>query len=290
MENLEHLRAYDVDAKRGCKLAHDRDILVAAYDESINRFDALEGSAYFTSHSMVFMTQLGYEPLTELSMYFYTRSMELHQRSPNLRFSTNPSVDSQKDYLGDKLHFILSNSVPNSILLVDGPIIAGDVYTTFMSYVPSFFSQGVFPVFFVKNSDSNMVIDNFDDLGKRYNSDLHWCYDHLRPGQRTCLFRYTDRRNPRNTKIFCYMKIMDVSPVRVEFFTESLEQYKGVIPAVFDLVSYLILVQGNLRNPQVRPIAVAEAYAREALKLVNFQRLMRESGLHPTMNQERFAW
>jgi hypothetical protein len=43
-------------------------------------------------------------------------------------------------------------------------------------------------------------------------------------------------------------------------------------------------------NPQVRSIAVAEAFARTTLKLVNFEQIMKELGIIPTMNQERFAW
>jgi hypothetical protein len=78
--------------------------------------------------------------------------------------------------------------------------------------------------------------------------------------------------------------------VRVEFFVDTFERYSSSIGPVMDMLQYLTIVQGDIHNPQVRPIAIAEMYARETLKLVNFQRLMRESGLHPTMNQERFAW
>jgi len=288
--NLEPIGGYGLDARRGQSLMNDPKTLVSAYDESINKYNALEGTAFFTSHSIVHVAQSGYEPLNLLAMYFYTRSKELQGKSPHLTFSMNPSMDSQKDYLKDKLDFILSNAVKNSVLLIDGPIIAGDVYTTFMSSVPEFVSRGILPVFFVKNSDSNMVIDNFSELGSKYNSDLHWSYNALKTGQRSSFFRYVDRRNARNAKVFCYMKAMDVSPVRVEFFVESFEQHSSSIPLVMDMLHYLTIVQGDDHNPQVRPIAIAEMYARETLKLVNFQRLMRESGLHPTMNQERFAW
>ena len=287
---LEQNRAYDLDARKGRSLLNEPETLISAYDESINKFGALEGTAFFTSHSMVFVLPSGYEPLNLLSMYFYTRARELHNKSPHLVFSTNPSVDSQKDYLRDKLDFILSNAVRNSILLVDGPIIAGDVYTTLMSSIPEFADRGILPVFFVKNSDSNMVIDNFPELGSAYNSDLHWSYQTLQPGQRTAFFHYVDLKNSRNSKIFCYMKVQNVSPVRVEFFVDTFERHSSSIRPVMDMLHYLTIVQGDIHNPQVRPIAIAEKYARETLKLVNFQRLMRESGLHPTMNQERFAW
>ena len=37
---------------------------------------------------------------------------------------------------------------------------------------------------------------------------------------------------------------------------------------------YLLLVQGDLKNPQVRSIAIAEKFARKALKLINFDQMM----------------
>ena len=40
-------------------------------------------------------------------------------------------------------------------------------------------------------------------------------------------------------------------------------------------------------NPQARPIAVAEMFARETLNLVNFNKDMKNSQLTPTMNENR---
>ena len=57
-----------------------------------------------------------------------------------------------------------------------------------------------------------------------------------------------------------------------------------------NLIYYLLLVQGYLQNPQIRPIAVAEKYARAILKMTDIDKLVRDSGLIPTMNQERFGW
>ena len=55
---------------------------------------------------------------------------------------------------------------------------------------------------FVKNSESNMVVDNIEGVHGKFNSDLH--YNVLKNGQRICFFKYVDRKNDRNTKIFCY--------------------------------------------------------------------------------------
>lgn len=57
-----------------------------------------------------------------------------------------------------------------------------------------------------------------------------------------------------------------------------------------DLVYYLLLVQGDLKNPQIRPIAIAEKYARKTLQLIDINKLTYGSGLIPTMNQDRFGW
>lgn len=288
--SVEKLDKYPLDAKSGERLSGDADTLLGAYDESVNRFSALEGAAFFTSHSLVLLASGIYEPLNLLTMRFYTGSRDISERSPAISYSSEPGIDSQKDHLKDKLDFILGNSVENSILLIDGPIIAGDVYTTLMSSIPRFGMKKVLPVFFVKNSDSRLVVRSVEELARKFNSDLHWSHRFLAPGQRTNFFKYVDRNTERNAKIFCYMKAYDTPPVRVEFFVDTYENHLGTIGPIMDMLYYLTLVQGDTHNPQVRPIAIAEMFARETLRLVDFDRMMRDTGLHPTMNQERFAW
>jgi hypothetical protein len=53
---------------------------VFAYDESIVKFMGLEGSAYLTSHSIVFLDISEYLPCNLLTLYFYTKSLELSLR------------------------------------------------------------------------------------------------------------------------------------------------------------------------------------------------------------------
>lgn len=289
--NLEDIKGYYINVKEGELIAQDPKTLIAGYDESINKYSALEGTAYYTSHSLVFLAPESYVPINQLTMYFFTRSKELSDRSGGtLIHSLQPAIDSQKLYLDDKVDFIFSSVPRNSILFIDGPIIAGDVYTHLITKFAGFHERNIIPCFFVKNSDSNMVIDNIKEIRGRYNSDLHWSYTELMNGQRSCFFKYVDRNNPRNTKIFCYLKAFGVSPLRVEFYTTSFEKYYKNINDIINLIYYLLLVQGNVKNPQLRPIAIAEAYARETLKVVNFEQTMRSVGLKPTMNQERFAW
>lgn len=289
--NLEEIGGYSLNAKAGETVAKDSRTLIAGYDESINKFSALEGTAYYTSHSLVFLAPESYIPVNQLTMYFFTRSEELSLRSKGaLIYSTQPSIQSQKMYLDDKVDFIFSSVPSNSILFIDGPLIAGDVYTHLISKFPGFHERNIIPCFFVKNSDSNMVVDNIENIRGRYNSDLHWGHSTLKNGQRSCFFKYVDRKNARNTKVFCYLKAFGISPLRIEFYTTSFDKYSDYINDIMDLIYYLLLVQGDLKNPQIRPIAIAESYARETLKIVNFEQTMRMAGLMPTMNQERFAW
>jgi hypothetical protein len=262
---------------------------IAAYDESIGKYASLEGTAYLTSHSLVLVSPNSYVPVNYLTFYFYTRSKELANRSKHMKHSEDPEMDSKKDYILDRIRFLEETAPENSILLIDGPLIGGDVYTIMMGSIQAFHEKNIIPVFFVKNSSSNLVTDNITELREKYNSDLHWSYKYLRPGERTNFFIYRDKVNPRNAKAFCYLKAFEFSPQRVEFHLNTYSRYESLVDNLMDLVYYLLIVQGNAYNPQVRPIAVAEMYARETLGLVDIFSLMKEAGITPTMNQVRFG-
>ena len=264
--------------------------LLAAYDESINRFSALEGVAYFTSHSLTVVTPERYLPVNLLTFYFYTRSGELARRSEFVKESANPGMSSEIDYMEDKIGFLLEHVPNGSILLVDGPLIAGDAYVRFIRSINILHEHDILPIFFVKNSDSNLIVESQTQLSGRFNSDLHWANELLEPGERTSFFRYTDVSHPRNAKVFCYLRSLSASPVRVEVHVETFDLWSDLIYDLMNLVHYLVVVQGDPRNPQPRPVAVAEQYARATLKLIDFGKVMRTSGVSPTMNQERFAW
>ena len=119
---------------------------------------------------------------------------------------------------------------------------------------------------------------------------MHWAYSTLKEGERTNFFEYRDRYNHTFAKVFCYLKAFDVSPQRVEIDVNTFQSNYGIINNIMDLIYYLLIVQGDLKNPQIRSIAVAEKYARAALQLINFTKMMKDLGITPTMNQERFAW
>lgn len=263
---------------------------VLAYDESIVKFSCLEGTAYLTSHSLVYLGEEDYIPTGYLTFYFYTKSKNIAENSKYLRYSLDPDMDSKRDYIKDKIDFLVNYTPPNSLLLIDGPLIAGDVYTYMIRAINKFTERNILPVFFVKNSSSNMVVDSVKELSYKYNSDMHWSYKYLKKGQRTNYFRYADKVNPNNAKIFSYIKGYDMSPQRVEFHIDTFKAFRNELDTIHDMMYYLLLVQGDKHNPQIRPIAIAEKFAREFIKLTDINKYFFDFGLVPTMNQERFGW
>lgn len=276
----------DLNPKVG--IATDRNVL--AYDESILKFSCLEGTAYLTSHSLIYLGDDDYIPTGYLTFYFYTKSKNIAENSKYLRYSSDPDMDSKRDYVKDKIDFLVSYTPPNSLLLIDGPLIAGDVYTYMIRAINKFLERNILPVFFVKNSSSNMVIDSIDQFSYKYNSDMHWSYKYLKKGQRTNYFKYADRVNPNNAKIFSYIKGYDISPQRVELHIDTFNAFRNEIDSIHDMIYYMLLVQGDKSNPQIRPIAIAEKYAREFIKLTDINKYFFDFGLVPTINQERFGW
>lgn len=287
--NVEEIRPFKLNAKNGDKIAHE-DIAISAYDESINKFSALEGSAFLTSHSLVLQHKDGYIPQAFLTFYFYTRSKTYTKQSRFIKYSNDPETDSKIDYVKDRTEFIIKNTPKNSIAFIDGPLIGGQVSTYTYKLNKELLNKNVIPFFFVKNTSSNLVTDNIHELKDNYNSDLHWAYNTLSLGERTNFFKYVDQHNPRNAKLFCYIKGFMSSPQRVEFHLETFEKFEKQVPGIMDLIYYLLLVQGDWKNPQIRTIIIAEKYARTALRLFNINKLAESAGITPTINQERFAW
>jgi hypothetical protein len=286
---IEEIKSIDLFPHNGKERIGINRSLVA-YDESINKFSGLEGTAFLMSHSMVTCGKTDFIPISMLTFYFYTRSKDITNKSQFIKHSEDPEMDSQKDYIKDKINLLTEYTPPGSILLIDGPLIGGDVYTFMIHAINKFLAKDIIPIFFVKNSSSNLVTDNVSELRGKYNSDMHWAYTYLKKGQRTNFFKYADKNTPDNAKIFCYLKTFDTSPQRVEFHIQTFEKYRKDIDSIMDMIYYLILVQGDPKNPQARPIAIAEKYARATIHLADINMLTRGAGLTPTMNQERFGW
>jgi len=287
VSKVEEIQRFQLNPKNGEELCNG--LFICAYDESVNRFQGLEGTAYLTSHSLILHGPNDFFASNLLTLYFYTRSKILSQNTKYIKYSEDPESDWKRDYVIDREHFLISNVPGNSVVFIDGPLIGGQMSTHTIELNDSLLKNETIPIFFVKNSDSNLVTDNIEELRGKFNSDMHWAYRYLKKGERTNLFRYVDKYNDRNAKIFCYMKAFDTSPQRIEIDIRTFQKYSDIIVALFDLIYYLLLVQGDLKNPQIRSIAIAEKYARSTLNLINFVQTMKNLGIIPSMNQERFA-
>ncbi len=280
-----------LDPRHGQAVATDPHHIITAYDESIAFFSSLEGKVAYVSHSLVAMYDGQYYPLNRLNLLFCTKSSAVLNRIPGaipadekwgIDTTINVKVAEQKR------DFIVNNTVSNAILLIDGPYLAGDGSFTFHKAIDELIQRKIFPVFIVKNSSASIIVDNVVELKGEYNSDLHYANEILKPGTRTQYFQYTDDNSHDKSKVFCYIKHRDhASPIRVEIPTVAFNQNRETVESIMDLIYYLILVQGNSQNPQVRPIAIAEMYARETLGLINVNKDVIQMKLTATMNEQR---
>lgn len=289
LKPVEDENVYPLNAEKGMSVISEDYHSICAYDESIKTYSALEGKAVMTSHALVYMRPEKYIPITYLTLKFYTQSEKVLKVAGKSAIETeHPDRQASIDRAVEKMQLINERCIDNSLLFIDGPLIGGDAYTTIMKDVLSLLDRKIIPIFFVKNSTSNMISTYLPELSRGYNGDMHWANDTLRAGFRTRFFKYTDRRNSNNSKVFCYVKFMNGrSPVRIELPTSAYEMYLSSIDSVMDGIYYLLLAQGNYSNPQIRPIAVAEMYAREIMKIYDIHKEIRKAGLTYTMNEER---
>lgn len=283
--DIEKSLIIKLDAKAGSEIVGLKGI--SAYDESKNKFMALEGTAYLTSHSLVVLSEKEYLPSNFITFNFYTRSRSLSKDSSFIKYSEDPESDSNKDYHLDRTKFLLETTPKNSILFIDGPLVGAQATAYTLKLNEALLKENIIPLFFVKNSNSNLVINSIEEFKEKYNSDLHWANRNLKKGERTCFFTYTDKENPENTKLFCYIKAYEATAQRIEMHPDTYKKFKEIIPSLMNLVYYLMVVQGSPQNPQIRPIAIAEMYARQTLWVVNFTKTMSQLNITPTMNQNR---
>ncbi len=287
LTKIEEIEKDYLDIVQGQKMAESGRV-ITGYDESIELFPGLEGSANLTAHCLVIHGLKTYIPLVYVTYYFYTRSKKYAQNSKTIRFSSKPEEEIKKDYATDRKKFLTENVPENSVLLIDGPLIGGNLSYYTRELNRELIEKNIIPVFFVKNTNSNLVSDNLSTLVGKFNSDLDWAHKTLEKGQRTAFFRYVDKQNPLNGKIFCYFKTSPLTVQRIEFDVSTFEKYRQEIKGIMDLILYLLQVQGNNLNPQVRTIAVAEKYAREVLKFIRNTKL-NNLRFTPTMNAIRFG-
>lgn len=278
-----------LDIKSGCRITHDASTLISAYDESIAYFASLEGKVAYISHSLITMYDDQYYPLNNLNLIFCTKSKLIQNKIPGAILATKWDVDVtiSVEIAKQKKEFLTNNAIANSLLLIDGPFLAGNGSFTFYESINDFDKKSIIPIFIVKNSYATILVDNIKNLNGLYNSDLHYANEILKEGMRTPFFKYTCE-NGKKSKVFCYLKHRNnYSPIRIEIPTYIFEKNRQYIDGIMDMIYYLIVVQGNSVNPQVRPIAIAEKYARETLSLIDINKDTIQMKLTATMNEQR---
>ena len=263
---------------------------VYAYDESTQNYRALEGDLLFCSSSTIKIEDEKYAFDLTVLPYFLTSMRKFKEvQDDEIRFGENFAEERNMILINSKIDSILKCTEPHSIVLIDGPLIGGNASTYIVSMDDELRKKDCIPLYFVKNSDSRLVIKNNPELSKEFNSDFHWAVRQLKDGSRSPFFKYTDQHNKRNSKIFAYVKALTGFPQRIEMHSFTFEKYDYLIPSLMNLIAYFYVLQGDYFNPQVRPIAVAEKYAREGLRILNIPVLLGRLGFHPTTNQMRFG-
>lgn len=286
LSRIEGVEKKKLNAENGYELLK-KGRIIASYDESIELFSGLEGSANLTAHCMVLLGKIEYKPSTFVTYYFYTRSERYAKGSEAIKYSSKIEEDIKKDYAEDRKKFLLRNAPESSILFIDGPLLGGNLNHITREMNKELVSKNILPVHFVKNSNSNLVSDNLPTLKGKYNSDLDWAHNEIRMGERSPFFMYIDKHDEENGKVFCYLRTSEQTVQRVEFYIQAYQRFKNEIDDVMDLVLYMLYAQGNDKNPQVRTIAISEKYARAILKFVKVSYL-NTFLFTPTMNSIRF--
>jgi len=263
---------------------------VYAYDESTQNYRALEGDLLFCSSSTIRIEDNKYAFDLTVLPYFLTsmrKFKDLHD--DEIRFAENFAEERNMMLINSKIDSILKCTEPHSIVLIDGPLVGGNASEYMRKMDDELRKRDCIPLYFVKNSNSRLVIKSNPKLTDEFNSDFHWAFRQLKDGSRSPFFKYTDERNAKNCKVFAYMKALTGFPQRIEMHFSTYEKYGCLLPSLMNLIAYFYLLQGDYFNPQVRPIAIAEKYAREGLRILNIPVLLGRLGFHPTINQMRFG-
>ena len=286
---LEKENVINLNPELGYKYIQTAKRIISAYDESLINIPALEGDGYMFAHSLVILNSEKYIPIVKLSLNFYTKSRILVDNSTMIKYADDSSIQSKIDYIQDRIELLINYTPSNSIILIDGPLIGGQISEDNIKLNLNLLKNGVIPIFVVKNSYSSLIVDNL--YKGQYNSDFEFAFKTLKKGQRTSLYMYQDTNSKNKNKIFTYIKPYEqVSPIRFELHEETYKFYKNQLDNIFNCIDYFLLSQGDVNNPQPKIVAIAEAYAREVLKTINIDDIIFKSGLVPTMNYTRFGW
>lgn len=272
---------------------------IYAYDESVQDFFSLEGTLMFCCSAIV-KVEKSYNFNIRIMPFFITSMKKFkNKEQEEIRYNENVGAERNSIIVDSEIDMIKDSVEPHSIVLIDGPLIGRQASTKMVEMDRKIRDKDCIPLYFVKNSKSRLIIEGDAKLGlaNHFNSDFHWACHRLKVSGRSAFFMYTEQQerngrmvpNKDHSKVFTYIKPLAGFPERVEMHTETYKKYYSLIPRLMNLVAYFYSVQGDYVNPQVRPIAIAEKYAREGLRLMNIPVLLRKLGFHPTINQVRFG-
>ncbi|SFI49812.1 DNA double-strand break repair nuclease NurA [Olleya namhaensis] len=261
--------------------------ILCAYDESILELNSLEGKVRCTVHNSVIQNKEEYIPAAYVTLKFFTKSNIISGKATefsDIIRSDDIASDLAKEYVKERAFFLSKAAPSNSLIFIDGSMFSGASTSGNFVLIDYLLSKDCRPVFFVKNSESTIITERFD-FAKGYNSDLHWAYVNLKPGNVSPVFAYTSKEG--RSKAMCFIKVFENrSPVRIEFPLKAFEEgWYG--DDVFDLIYYQYLANGSSNNMQPRIIQVSEMYAREILKSTNLYKEIEKMGLTKSMNEER---
>lgn len=262
--------------------------ILAAYDESILEINSLEGKTRCIAHSCVIQDLNEYHPSGYITLKFFTKSALITKKTneySDIIMSEDISTEMLNHYIQERSDFLTDSAPSDSYILIDGPLFSGAATNGNFHLIDSLSKKRTFPLFFVKNSDSSIITENFE-FAKNYNNDLHWANSTLSEMEMSPVFYYKSNGDRRG-KAMCFIKIYsNRSPIRIEF--PLIEFESGCYNEhIFNLIAYQFLANGSTSNVQPRIIQVAELYAREMLKSTNIYQEIENLGLTNTMNEVR---
>lgn len=263
--------------------------IISAYDESILEINSLEGKVRCIAHSCVIQDMKEYNPSGYITLKFFTKSTLISKKSSqysDIIITNDLANEMLGHYILERSDFLSEAAPSNSYILIDGALFSGAATNGNFQLIDKLIEKSTLPIFFVKNSESTIITENFD-FAKKYNNDLHWANSELNELERSPVFYYKSTGDRRG-KAMCYIKIFaNRSPIRIEFpLTEFENGYYS--DDIFDYLAYQYLANGSISNIQPRIIQIAEMYAREMLKSTNIYREIENLGLTKIMNEIRF--
>jgi hypothetical protein len=260
--------------------------ILSAYDESILELNSLEGKVRCVSHCCILLANDEYIPSAYVSLKFFTKSNIIEAKATiysDIIRTNDLSKSINEEYINERAYFLSKAAPVSSLIFIDGSMFSGAATAGNFVLVDKLLKSNCRPIFFVKNSESTIITENFS-FAKGYNSDLHWAYSSLKVGEYSQIFAY--KSPDGREKAMCFIKIFEKSPVRVEFPLKAFEE--GLYPdEIFEIIYYQYLANGSTNNVQPRIIQIAEMYAREVLQSTNLYTEIERMGLTKSMNETR---